>query len=107
MTWPDLAAATADAVASAFGEAATWLAGGVGPGIPITVTRVVEDPTFALGPGSVRARGERLEVRASEVAAPAAGDRIVLASGAVRQVQGALERDAEGVTWILDTRAVS
>jgi hypothetical protein len=47
----------------------------------------------------------RFDVRASEVAAPRPGDRIVI-DGATCIVQGEPVRDRERLVWTIDTRPV-
>jgi hypothetical protein len=60
------------------GEDALWLPGGVGPGVPIRVIRKSPDKVVEFGDSRVIAGTVLLDVRRSEAATIAGGDRIVI-----------------------------
>lgn len=60
------------------GEDALWLPGGVGPGMPIRVIRKSPDKVVEFGDSRAIAGTVLLDVRRSEAAAIAVGDRIVI-----------------------------
>src|SRR5690625_4888887 len=83
--WPDLAELVATTCHEVYGRAALYLAAGEAPG---TVVSVVLHPALeeidlpgAYGGGRFAARGQRVELRVSQVPAPAAGDEVHLQDG--------------------------
>ena len=82
---------------------AVYRAGGADPGVPVRV--VVRRPDRVGEYGETRIATETLviEVRVSDVAAPADGDTIAL-DGAVYVVQGEPLRDAERLVWTIEAR---
>jgi hypothetical protein len=60
------------------GEDALWLPGGVGPGMPIRVIRKSPDKVVEFGDSRAITDTVLLDVRRSEAAAIASGDRIVI-----------------------------
>jgi hypothetical protein len=83
--------------------AAVWQADGVGPGVPVRVIRQSPDDVQEFGQARISQPTTVLDVRASEVAAPKAGDRVVIGSEAYL-VQGVPQRDRDRLIWSVDTR---
>lgn len=80
---------------------ALWLPGGTPPGAPIRAIRKAPDEVTRFGGAQVWSETVRVDVRVSEVPAPAPGDRIVIA-GETFEVQGEPLRDRERLVWTLD-----
>jgi hypothetical protein len=87
-----------------FGEAATY-APAAGGSVAVTVIRSRPDVEVGAYQAKVVRSTTVLELRASEVLAPVAGDVVTLtAGGEAFKVQGKPERrDALGLIWTLDT----
>jgi hypothetical protein len=77
---------------------ATWRAGGVGEGFAVRV--IVRRPDEVVGFGGGRAVIETvlIDVRVSEVAAPAVGDTAEI-DGDLFEIIGTPIRDSLGLTW--------
>mgnify|MGYP001279727817 CR=1 FL=1 len=110
MYWIDFAAKLTAETHRAFGLSATYYAGGEGAGHPVTVVQVPADEDLEWSGGRVAARGERIELRAAEVAAPQAGDEIEVTEGADAgrrwRIKGQPKRDAEGSAWLCDVTEI-
>ena len=74
-------------------------------GTPVTVRVIATRPDLTAEFGAFPAVSSStvLEVRASEVSAPSAGDRIAI-NGETFIVQGQPMRDPQRLVWTLDTR---
>jgi hypothetical protein len=82
---------------------AVYRPGGAGEGIPVRVMRRQPDRIEGFGETRLASSTTMLDVRASEVAEPAAGDTLEV-EGRTVVVQGTPLLDAEGLVWGLDTR---
>jgi hypothetical protein len=82
---------------------AVWRTGGADPGMPVRVIVRQPDRIGNFGETRIAATTLVIDVRVSEVAAPAEGDTIEM-NGAVSVIQGAPMRDAGRLIWTLDTR---
>jgi hypothetical protein len=82
---------------------AVYRPGGVSDGIPVRVMHRQPDRIEGFGETRIASSTTMLDVRASEVAEPAAGDTLAL-EGRTVVVQGTPIRDAEALVWTLDTR---
>ncbi len=111
-SWAELAGLVAATCHDVYGRRALYLAAGEGPG---TVVSVVVHPALeeidlpgAYGGGRFAARGQRLELRASQVPAPTAGDEVHLQDGSNLRLclQGEPRQEAEGTLWICDAHEV-
>jgi hypothetical protein len=86
------------------GTAAVWRAGGADPGIPVRVIVRQPDRIGNFGETRIAAATLVIDVRVSEVAAPAEGDTIEI-DGSVYIIQGEPIRDAERLIWTIEARA--
>ncbi len=82
---------------------ALWLSGGVPPGATIRAIRKAPDHATTYGGGRVWSETMQVDVMVAAVAAPEAGDRIVI-GGETFEVQGEPMRDRERLVWTLDLR---
>ena len=82
---------------------AVYRPGGDGDGIPVRVMLRRPDRIESFGETRLASSTTMLDVRATEVAAPVAGDTIEL-DGRTVVVQGTPLLDAEGLVWTVDTR---
>jgi len=82
---------------------AVYRPGGIGDGIPVRVMRRQPDRIEGFGETRLASSTTVLDVRASEIAEPAAGDTLDL-DGRTVVVQGAPILDAEGLLYTVDTR---
>lgn len=82
-------------------DAAIYRAGGSGAGVAVRVIPVEMDGEASLGGRSVAVRQQRLDVRRSEVAAPADGDTIEWA-GEVWDIRPAPLVKHSGLVWALE-----
>jgi hypothetical protein len=82
---------------------AVYRPAGAGDGIPVRVMLRRPDRIESFGETRLASSTTMLDVRASEVAEPAAGDTLSL-DGRTVVVQGTPLLDAEGLVWSLDTR---
>lgn len=80
---------------------AAWLPGGLSPGQSVRVIRKAADQVTGFGAAHVWSESMMIDVRVSEVAQPAPGDRIVIA-GETFDVQGEPLRDRERLVWTLE-----
>lgn len=81
--------------------AASYLAGGAGPAVPIRVIRRSPDVAQQFGESRLVSETVRLDVRVADVAAPGRGDLILI--GAERLVvQGEPMRDVLRLVWRLE-----
>ena len=82
---------------------AVYRAGGADPGV--TVRAIVRRPDRAGDFGETRIVAETLtiDIRASEIAAPAEGDTIAV-DGSTYVIQGEPIRDAEWLIWTIEAR---
>ena len=71
---------------------------------PVRVVARRADAVTEFGEARLWSETTRFDVRASEVAAPRPGDRLVLPGGEAFVVQGEPVRDRERLVWTLDTR---
>lgn len=85
------------------GTAAVWRAGGANPGMPVRVIVRQPDRIGNFGETRIATATLVIDVRVSEVAAPAEGDTIEM-DGVVSVIQGTPLRDGEQLVWTLDTR---
>jgi hypothetical protein len=76
---------------------------GEGDGIPVRVMTRRPDRIESFGETRLASSTTMLDVRASEIAEPEAGDTLQL-DGRTVIVQGTPLLDAEGLVWTLDTR---
>ena len=87
-----------------FGVDATYRAGGADPGTMIKAIVRQPDRIGNFGETRIVAATLVVDVRVSEVAAPAEGDTIEM-NGMVYVIQGAPLRDGERLVWTLEARA--
>lgn len=85
------------------GRDAVYRAGGANPGVPVRVILRRPDRIDVFGETRIATETLVIEVRVSDVAAPADGDTIEL-DGAVYVVQGEPIRDAERLVWTIEAR---
>lgn len=97
MTDPFASALTA-LFESVVAEAATYYAGGAGPGLPISVVHGQPDQEIRFGARGLIAASNLIEIQRSDVALPASGDVLELASGRF-MLAGEPRLDVEGLTW--------
>ena len=82
---------------------AAFSAGGVDPAVLVRVIIRQPDRVGTFGATRIATATTMLDIRTSEVAAPAEGDTIEM-DGTVYVIQGEPMRDAERLVWTLDTR---
>jgi hypothetical protein len=82
---------------------AVYRMGGANPGVPVRV--ILRRPDWVGEFGATRIIAETLiiDVRVSEVAAPADGDTIEV-DGTIYVIQGTPIRDAERLVWTIEAR---
>jgi len=111
-SWMELAGLVAGTCHDVYGRKALYLAAGEGPG---TLVSVVLHPALeemdlpgAYGGGRFAARGQRVELRVSQVPAPAAGDEVHLQDSSNLRLclQGEPRLEAEGTLWLCDAHEV-
>ena len=76
---------------------------GLPPDVACRVLRRSPDDLSEFGSARIRSETARVDVRVSEIAAPAKGDRLTI-GGEVFAVQGEPLRDRERLVWTLDLR---
>ncbi|WP_347267895.1 hypothetical protein [Paracoccus sp. (in: a-proteobacteria)] len=84
---------------------ATWLPGGVPPGIGIRAIRKAPDELTSYGSARVWSETVRIDVMAAQTPSIQPGDRIVI-GGETFEVQGAPIRDRERLLVTLDLRPI-
>jgi hypothetical protein len=77
---------------------ATWRVGGDPPGVPCRVILTRPDLTQSFGDARITSETTMLDVRVSEIAAPAAGDTVTIGTE-VLVIQGEPQRDRERLAW--------
>jgi hypothetical protein len=82
---------------------AVYRAGGADPGVPVRVILRRPDRIDVFGETRIATETLVIEVRVSDVAAPASGDTIEL-DGAVYVIQGEPIRNAERLVWTIEAR---
>lgn len=82
---------------------ALWLAGGVGPGVPVRVIRKSPDEVTPFGAGRIVSETTMLDARVADMPTPAAGDLIRIGAEDFL-VQGEPKADRERLIWTLNTR---
>lgn len=82
---------------------ALWRAGGSGPGVPIRVMLRQADRVTDFGDTRIASGSTVIEVRTSEVPAPAEGDTVEVA-GQILVVQGEPLGGTDRLVWTLDCR---
>ena len=82
---------------------AVYRAGGADPGIPVRVIVRRPDRVGEFGETRIVAETVMIDIRVSEVAAPAEGDTIEV-NGTVYVIQGEPTRDAERLVWTIEAR---
>ena len=85
------------------GTAAVFRAGGTDPGMPVRLIVRQPDRIGNFGETRIAAATLVIDVRVSELAAPAEGDAIEL-DGTVYVIQGEPLRDAERLIWMIEAR---
>jgi hypothetical protein len=85
------------------GAAAVFRAGAADPGMPVRLIVRQPDRIGNFGETRIAAATLVIDVRVSEVAAPAEGDTIEM-SGTVYVIQGEPIRDAERLVWTIEAR---
>jgi hypothetical protein len=85
------------------GRDGLYRAGGADPGIPVRVILRRPDRVGEFGETRIVTETLLIDVRVSEVAAPADGDTVEV-DGTVYVVQGAPIRDAERLVWTIEAR---
>ena len=85
------------------GIEAVYRSGGADPGEPVRVILRRPDRIGEFGEARIVAAAVMIDVRVSEVAAPAEGDTFAV-DGMVYIVQGAPARDAERLVWTSEAR---
>jgi hypothetical protein len=100
--------AFADAVDALFadpnlGTDAVWRAGGADPGMPVRVIVRQPDRIGNFGETRIATATLVIDVRVSEIAAPAEGDTIEM-NGTIFVIQGKPIRDAERLIWTIEAR---
>ncbi len=79
-------------------EDALWRAGGVGDGNAVRVIRKSPDEVVGFGSGRAVMATVLIDVRASEIATPASGDTVEIASD-LFDIIGTPVRDSLGLVW--------
>ena len=82
---------------------ALWLAGGIGPGVPVRVIRKLPDEVTPFGAGRILSETTVLEARIADMPTPAPGDLIQIGAEAFT-LQGEPKLDSERLIWTLNTR---
>ncbi len=82
---------------------AVYRAGGTDPGVPVRVILRRPDRIGTFGETRLATETLVIDVRVSDIAAPADGDTIEL-DGAVYVIQGEPIRDAERLVWTIEAR---
>lgn len=82
---------------------AVYRAQGLPPDVPCRVIRKSPDDLTEFGNARLRSATTQVDVRASEIAAPAKGDRLTIGAE-VFTVQGDPLQDRERLVWTLDLR---
>lgn len=84
---------------------ALWKAGGTGSGVACRVIRKMPDAEIAFGRSAVKVATILIDVRASEIAAPAKGDTVTIGSE-VWRIEGAPRRDRDRLIWTCEAVTV-
>lgn len=87
-------------------EDALWRAGGAGSGVAVRVVRRSPDEVVGFGNSRAVLPTVLVDVRASEVALPAAGDTVEIA-GDLFDIIGAPVRDSLGLVWTCEAAKTS
>jgi hypothetical protein len=100
--------AFADAVDALFadpnlGTAAVFRTGGADPGMPVRLIVRQPDRIGHFGETRIAAATLVIDIRTSDIAAPAEGDTIEM-DGTVYVIQGEPLRDGERLIWIIEAR---
>lgn len=82
---------------------ATWLPGGVPPGVVIRAIRKAPDHLTSFGGARVWSETVQVDVMVAETPSIQTGDRIVI-NGETFEIQGEPIRDRERLVWTLDLR---
>jgi hypothetical protein len=82
---------------------AAWRAGSADPGMPVRVIVRQPDRIGNFGETRIAAATLVIDVRVSEIAAPAEGDMIEM-NGTLYVIQGEPIRDAERLVWTMEAR---
>ena len=77
---------------------ATWRPGGALTGQPVRVIRLSPSDNSEIEGGIFRRHGELIDVRASDVSAPAEGDMVDV-GGETFRVMSSPQRAADGLIW--------
>jgi hypothetical protein len=85
-------------------EDALWRAGGVGGGVAVRVVRKSPDEVVGFGSSRAVLPTVLVDVRASEVASPAAGDTVEV-GGDLFDIIGTPTRDSLGLAWTCEASA--
>ncbi len=96
----EIAAAAVDACYAAFGVDATYTPPGGGSPVACIVLKDSSDRHPAAGRGSPIMQGHIVEVRKSEIAAPARGGVLLIGSESLTIQSDPETRDAERLVWI-------
>ena len=83
---------------------AIWRTGGADPGMPVRVIVRQPDRIGNFGETRIATATLVIDVRVSEIGAPAEGDTIEM-NGTIYVIQGEPIRDAERLIWTLEARA--
>ena len=85
------------------GTDAVFRAGGADPGMPVRVIVRQPDRIGTFGETRIATETTIVDIRASDIAAPAEGDTIEI-DGTVYIIQGEPIRDAERLIWTIEAR---
>lgn len=90
------------------GKDALWYVGGSGPGLPVRVIRSKMDDTIGFGASLAIVGATIIEVRSSQVEAPAKGDKVeIVSSGVVEQVIAEpIREDDELYLWSCEVKEI-
>ncbi|MBF0187081.1 MAG: hypothetical protein HQL50_04060 [Magnetococcales bacterium] len=90
-----------DAVFQQFGVPATFIPQAGDP-VEITVLSKQPDTIVSLGDTRIHSETHMFEIRASEIANPRAGDRLII-DGTNHRIQGEPVRDSARLVWTVET----
>jgi hypothetical protein len=87
-------------------EDAIWRAGGAGDGTAVRVIRKSPDEVVGFGSGRAVMATVLIDVRVSEIAAPAAGDTVAIGDASF-DIVGTPVRDSLGLVWTCEAPAAN
>jgi len=108
-SWPDLAGLVVETCHDVYGRAAIYHPASGAATFAVRVLLRSANEELDLVGGRFAARGQTVELLASQVPKPVAGDELQLqdASGLRLRLQGEPRLEAEGTLWLCDVHEVS